>query len=235
MTQQFDFTPAGLLSWQMGFTHTAAIESALIYQELGYSVVPVQEDSKLLYSSLCYPQCFERPAPPDELRAWWAAQPAARLGLACGVNGFSVLDFEQENERQRFMHLLTCLSMGYPAVPGGIRSEIHAIHKKVIQMPRVSTPSGGMHLYFWYCGDTDHYDDLAMWRGKSIINMLLAHRYVIAPPSAGYRWRAGQQVNDLPDLTPDELRRLRRICSMLGDGSEDGSAPYAVDYARMED
>jgi hypothetical protein len=233
MTQQFDFTPSGLLSWLMGFTHSSTMDSALIYQELGYSVVPVQEDSKLLYSSLCYPQCFERPATPDELRAWWAAQPAARLGLACGVNGFSVLDFEQESEHQRFMHLFTCLIQQLYAPDPGIDTPLYWLSKKLHAMPRVSTPSGGMHLYFRYHGDTDHYDDLAMWRGKSIINMLLAHRYVIAPPSTGYRWRAGQQVNDLPALTPDELRRLRRICSMLGDGSEDESAPYAVDYQAM--
>jgi hypothetical protein len=69
--------------------------------------------------------------------------------------------------------------------------------------------------------------------GESVINMLLAHRYVIAPPSTGYRWRAGQRVGDLPELTEAELRRLRRVCTMLGDGSDDKNAPYFVDYQAM--
>jgi hypothetical protein len=195
----------------------------------------VQEESKKLYSSLCYPQCFERPATPAELRAWWTAHPAARLGLACGVNGVSVLDFEQESERQRFMHLLTCLQQGYPAIPGRLQSDMVLLHKKIVRMPRVCTPSGGMHLYFRYHGHTEHYEDLARWRGESIVNMLLSQRYVLAPPSTGYRWGDGGNVDDLPELTEEELRRMRRICTMLGDGSEDKSAPYAVDYAGMED
>jgi len=233
MTQQFDFTPAGLLSWQMGFTHTTAIESALIYQELGFSVVPVQEDSKLLYSSLCYPQCFERPATPDELRAWWTAHPAARLGLACGVNGFSVLDFEQESERMRFLHLLSCLVQQLYQSSGGIDAVLYCLSVKVHGMPRVRTPSGGSHLYFRYHGDTDRYEDLARVAGESVINMLLSHRYVIAPPSEGWSWRAGQKVKGLPELTQEDLRLLRRVCTMLGDGSADKSEPYTVDYQMM--
>jgi hypothetical protein len=233
MTQQFDFTPAGLLSWLMGFTHSSTMESALIYQELGFSVVPVQEDSKYLYSSLCYPQCFERPATPAELRAWWTAQPAARLGLACGVNGFSVLDFEHEGERQRFLHLLTCLVQQRYDLGGGIDTALYRLSVKINGMPRVRTPSGGSHLYFRYQGDTDHYEDLARMGGESVINMLLAHRYVIAPPSEGWSWRAGQHVHDLPELTHEELRRLRRVCTMLGDGSDDKNVPYFVDYQAM--
>jgi hypothetical protein len=200
---------------------------------LVFSVVPVQEDSKYLYSSLCYPQCFERPATPDELRAWWTAQPAARLGLACGVNGFSVLDFEHEGERMRFLHLLTCLVQQRYDLGGGIDTALYRLSVKINGMPRVRTPSGGSHLYFRYQGDTDHYEDLARMGGESVINMLLAHRYVIAPPSEGWSWRAGQHVHDLPELTHEDLRRLRRVCTMLGDGSDDKNSPYFVDYQAM--
>jgi len=214
------------------------LDVALEFVAQGVGVVPIKPDSKHLFANLCYPQCFERLPTVEEVAAWYGREPQAQVGVVCGVNNVGVLDFETVQEYHRYTHLLNGI--------GGIKGvewPIIGLFSAIDQMPQARTGSGGVHLYF-RCPDIDrHYADLAVIGGKSIINILVSYRYVVAPPSRllidgkphVYRWFCGERsFNTIPVLSHSQLEMMLDVCKLIGDGTICES-DYDVNYDEWDE
>jgi hypothetical protein len=97
----------------------------------------------------------------DQIARWWARWPEANIGLLCGQDGFDVLDIDNRPG-----------GSGYPAlerVAGlGLASGASRL---------VSTPSGGLHLY--YPGSSQAKGRL----DRQFVDFQASGSYVLAPPS----------------------------------------------------
>jgi len=135
--------------------------AALDYARDGFAVFPVVPGGKAPLTSHGW-----QDASTDEfiIRRWFERWPHANVGIACGrVSGVIVLDFDTKGG-----------SKGYETLA--------ALIGKIgeIPTPSVSTPSGGVHLYFNWSPNTPE----SWWKdGQLGIEYKTNGSYVLAPPS----------------------------------------------------
>jgi hypothetical protein len=108
------------------------LQAALGHARRGRPIFPVRQD---LESGRKIPLIkWKNGASTDEsqIRAWWSIWPLAMIAMPTGrVSGIIVIDIDVKNGANGFA---TLERLGWP----------------VANAPRVSTPSGGAHLYFRY-------------------------------------------------------------------------------------
>ena len=136
------------------------LSGALGYARMGFAVFPIVPRSKHPLTARGF-----KDASKDELviRRWWEVRPDANIGIACGnVSRVVVLDVDTKG--------------GQP----GMESLTRLIAKVgEIETATVSTPSGGLHLYFRYPeGGCPSWKD-----GGLGLEMKSDGTYVLAPPS----------------------------------------------------
>ncbi len=147
------------------------LESALRYQELGFSIIPVRPDKK--------PYCRweenqRQRASADQIKAAWKRFPDANVGIVTGsVSGVCVIDKDTAEGDEPLDSLL----------PDGV------------PIPTCQTPRGGQHLYF-RIPETEIRNNARAIRGCDFRG---EGGYAVAPPSingAGrtYRWLPGLSV-----------------------------------------
>lgn len=143
--------------------------SAIAYQKLGFSVIPVRPDKKPHVGWGSYQQ---RHASEDEIRSWWTQWPSANVGIVTGaISGIAVVDLDDtEKAREALAEL----------VPDSL------------MFPIADTPSGGEHWYF-RCPDSSLTNNARTIPGA---DLRCNGGYVVAPPSIGsngkpYAWREG--------------------------------------------
>lgn len=111
-------------------TPTTALEYALAYAALGWSVVPVRPGEKM--PAVAWAKFQTLPARESDIRSWFDADPRMGIGLVQGRNASSmVLDFDGELGHETLRRLE---ARGLP------------------QSVRAYTPGGGVHVYLRHPG-----------------------------------------------------------------------------------
>jgi hypothetical protein len=140
---------------------TDLVSAALAYADRGWPVFPCRPGGKEPAGHLV--PTGVKMATTDEslIRSWWLQQPDANIGIATGWPGPDVLDVDVKPDGD-----------GWPAY-----AELQ--HAGLIPdwPPLVTTPSGGLHVYF--AGTQQRNSSL---RGRHI-DFRSAGGYVVAPPS----------------------------------------------------
>lgn len=139
--------------------------AALWYAEQQLAVFPLQPGTKIPYKGSR--GCKDATTDPDQVRAWWAADPDANIGLATGTL-VDVVDIDGHTGQ-------TSRTRNWP------------MFEALTRLGTVSTPRpGGMHLYVPAAGVGNKAGLLpgVDYRGRG--------GYVVAPPSrtdqGTYRW-----------------------------------------------
>ncbi len=98
--------------------------------EAGLAVFPVGANKKPIFTDSWKEAATTEAEKIDEL---WRGDPAAMPAIACGKSNIVVVD-------------LDC----HPGQPDGVEAfaDIEEAHGRIKSVPRVKTPSGGLHLYF---------------------------------------------------------------------------------------
>lgn len=135
-------------------------DAALTYGAAGIPVFPCVPGGK---TPLTENGFYAATTDPGQIAAWWVWRPNANIGARTGIT-HDVLDID-----------VHATGMGYPTV--------RALHQAGLTegwAHAVSTPSGGLHLFF----PTDPDRPQATWsRGKRHIDFRGTGGYVIVPPS----------------------------------------------------
>lgn len=135
------------------------LDSALKYESMGFSVIPVKLDKHPYITWGKYQQ--EKPTP-DQIKEWWAAYPNANVAIITGkISKLGVVDVDSEGAKEKFDELL----------PNSFLT------------PIAKTPHNGLHYYFQSengLGNSVGFMDKTDFRGEG--------GYIIAPPSVGYSW-----------------------------------------------
>jgi hypothetical protein len=134
-------------------------EQAQAYAAHGWPVFPCQPGSKEPATRHGF---LDATTDPDKVVWWWRRQPDANVAVATGAPGPDVLDVDQHREAGNGFAALNRLKRA------GLVEGASAI---------VSTPSGGLHLYFagtgQRCGKLAHCH----------LDFKAAGGYILAPPS----------------------------------------------------
>jgi len=157
------------------------LDAALAYAAAEYPIFPCAPD-KSPYTKHGFKDAT---TDPEQIKKWWTEFPHAMIGMPTGEeSGVAVLDLDVKKGKD-----------GFKAVPDWeTRSPVIA-----------RTMSGGAHLYFKYdehiVSSTDRIAKGVDTQGKG--------KYVIVPPSEGYRWHGSNDLNHLPNW-PDDMRLPER-------------------------
>jgi hypothetical protein len=144
---------------------------------------------------------------PARIAAWWRWKPQALIGLRCGPvpsgSGVSVLDIDRKRADQDGLETVVALAGGVPVAP------------------RVTTPSGGIHLYF--AAGRQGFGNTAGSAGRGIgvgCDWRNAGGYVIAPGGEGlYGWDAKANLTTLPLTAPPPALLPKEPPAFAGAGS----------------
>lgn len=162
--------PAGLLG-----------RAALAYAAGGWFVFPLRPDSKEpLYTGGVNGASRD----PAQVRAWWAAEPRANIGIALHASGLGVIDVDHKPDKG---------VDGRPlfASLGVLLGSLGDVHQ--------ATGSGGQHWVFRRV-EGQPAADVAHWPAERRVNkktgvdlFTAGHRYIVAAPSTvggrAYRWQ----------------------------------------------
>jgi archaellum biogenesis ATPase FlaH len=120
-----------LTSEQLLLVNSTASNRQLIaihLAELGFSIFPLRPNSKIPadkgWQTIATSDC-------EKIRSWFAARPTMNYGIACGPSGLAVVDLDTKN--------------GIDGISNWSRTTAGLGLQKTFE---VTTPSGGMHLYF---------------------------------------------------------------------------------------
>lgn len=136
----------------------------------------------------------------EQVRRWWTDSPGANIGLVCGRSGLLVVDLDVKN------------GLDGPAVWRDLCRQL-GIDADQLDTVRVSTPSGGQHLYFAAPPDVELRNTVGQL-GKGI-DTRANGGYVVAPPSATedgpYVWNGGKEIRPLPSALVRALTGPRAL------------------------
>ena len=158
------------------------LDYALKYASRGWSVFPLTGKRPLTEHGL-----KDATTSPETIRAWWQRWPSANVGIACGVSGLCVVDVDVKNGAngwESWRDLLAKLGLSEP------------------DTLTCETPSGGGHVYF------ETQEPLRPSVGKlgPGLDVRAGASYVVAPPSKGYGWAMGCDL-DRVALLPEPLAK----------------------------
>lgn len=107
---------------------SSMVDWALYYARLGWAVFPLVPGTKSPFKGTH--GSSEATTDPEQIRAWWAANPHANIGTRPSAAGLYVYDVDPRN--------------------GGDadHERLQAAHGAIASPLRVNSPSGGWHLYF---------------------------------------------------------------------------------------
>ncbi|HEV8277744.1 MAG TPA: bifunctional DNA primase/polymerase [Streptosporangiaceae bacterium] len=145
----------------------AHLRAALAYARTGWRVFPAVPQEKV---PACAHGVKDATTDPEQITRWWARNPDRNVAIATGAPGPDVLDIDRRAD-----------GSGYPALSLLRRERLIGRERAVI-----STPSGGLHLY--YRGSDQGNGSL---RGHHL-DFRSAGGYVVAPPSEVRRATDGQ-------------------------------------------
>ncbi|MEO8539169.1 MAG: phage/plasmid primase, P4 family [bacterium] len=162
------------------------VEFALKYAERGWPVFRLAPGTNIPMAG----SHGHKDATTDEdlIRAWWANEPEANIGISAGPAGLVVFDVDPRNGGEESFHDLR---------------ERHGC--AWITTWTVLSPSGGQHLYFTADPEMEIRGRTGVWPG---IDVKAYGGYVAAPPSRRkqgvYEWEAGFDPELMPALPVPE-------------------------------
>ena len=181
--------------------------AALAYAaRLGWKVFPVVPQTKRPVGWLVPNGYLDATTDAAQITKWWTSCPTALVGIPARPNGLVIIDVDAYKPDCEF-----------PALEKRLGT--------LPETPRVLSPRGGTHYYLL--------DQVGSYSGTACPGVdVKSDGYVVAPPSAGYRWDLGAHVLETPIAAlPDAwLRHLTRrdrprprvpagldpLCSVLG-------------------
>jgi P4 family phage/plasmid primase-like protien len=177
---------------------TTMKEDAMKYTQAGLHIIPIRGDGTKAPALAEWKPYMGRPAKQEELEQWFADRHDCGLAIL-GGNGLEVLDFDRPGLFEEFQ---TQVEGSAPGL--------------VARLPRVATPGGGAHLYY-FCDVIGPSQKLARdEQGKTLIETRGEGAYVLAPPSPAcchpdgkpYLQVAGPALPDIPRITTGEREAL---------------------------
>jgi replicative DNA helicase len=173
------------------------VQWALMYAEKGFSIFPVHPDGKAPIGKLVPEGVKNATTDPTQIRDWWSAIPSANIGLATGR--VFVIDLDVKDEVSGF----------------DTWEEIKRDHDAPIpETTRVSTPSGGMHIFLRAPKGVKIKNSVSDALGDGV-DVRGHGGYVIVPPSSieGTRYQfltEGKDFGDAPAWLVEKVRRKDR-------------------------
>ncbi len=144
------------------------LDTALKYESMGFSVIPVQESKK---PYIAWEKHQTERANPKLIKEWWKEYPVANVAIVTGkISNIGVVDTDSEEAREKLEELL----------PDSILT------------PMAKTPRGGLHYYFQHqngLGNSAGFMEKTDFRGEG--------GYIIAPPSKGYVWLPNLSIEQI--------------------------------------
>ena len=172
------------------------LESALEYEEMGFSVLPCKKDKKPL---IPWSDLQKKRSTPEEIKKWWQDYPRANVGIICGeISNLFAIDCDSKESFQTLQEY----------IPDNLI------------IPVSKTPRGGRHLFFRYPSGSN----LTIAAGV-IKNLDFRGNggYVIAAPSENgdnrpYKWIIKPTKENIPEL-PKKLLEFLLNSSRLNNPS----------------
>lgn len=172
------------------------LAAALAYAARGFAVLPLTPGTKFPLAG--GHGALDATTDAAQIRAWWAATPAANIGVAAGVSGLLLVDVDAKNGRDGF----TAWEV------------LRATYQFDDTTPHVWTPNNGKHLWFAappgvQLRNAD--DESGLGLG---IETKANGKYCVAPPSRlqdgrVYRWDERLHLDAVPIAPlPQALCRL---------------------------
>jgi hypothetical protein len=153
-------------------------EAALAYAARGWRVLPIEPRGKKPLANLVPHGCHDATTDTKMIKRWWTAHPDANVGIACGAeSGLWVLDLDGLAGIAEF-------------------NKWAAEHGEPLPTRTVSTPGGGLHLF--YCWPTDRAVGNRARIGGKPVDVRGTGGYIVAPPSVGPAGRAYTAEHDAP-------------------------------------
>ena len=163
------------------------LRAALEYfKKHNFSVIPIGKDKRPLIK---WEEFQKRRPTEDKIQAWWKKWPDANIGIPTGmISGIAVIDIDEAEKAEPVLESL---------LPDGI------------DIPTVSTPRGGKHLYF-QCPDEKIGNNAGIVPGA---DLRANGGYIVVPPSVndkgkGYQWIIGLNEAGLSPLPAKYLEYL---------------------------
>jgi hypothetical protein len=158
------------------------LQIARCYRAAGLSVVPVLADGSKRPALDSWDPFKERLATDAEMELWFGSGEVVGVGIVCGKvsGGLEVFDFDSRDAWEKWKQL------------SAVRARLAAWES----MPRVRTPSGGVHVYVRRSGPAGNRKLAKDPAGKTLVEVKGEGGYVVAPgsppechPSGGvYTW-----------------------------------------------
>jgi putative DNA primase/helicase len=177
------------------------LQAAHRYTRAGLSVIPIRGDGSKAPALPSWRPYQERVATDDELQDWFGRDGDRGLAIL-GRNGVEILDFDRPGLFDQFHEVVEERQPGL-----------------VDRLPRVATPSGGVHL-FTRSELREGNQKLARdTNGKTLIETRGEGGYVVAPPSPPcchparrpYVHVAGTGLHEIPHLRLEERSVLHEV------------------------
>lgn len=177
------------------------LEIALEYIEHGWSIIPIKPGEKipLLESWLPFQK---RQATKQEVTEWFTKWPNANLAIIVGqISGLLVIDIDDPIEGEK-----------------SFRQFFGEIKTLTVKTPR------GIHYYFKHPGDKPIHNSI---RAAPGLDIKADGGYVLAPPSAGYKWLGGNLI-DLPGSAILEVQNKPKVNLSSTDDIPEGGRNNAI-------
>lgn len=181
------------------------LDAALAYAARGWAVFPLAEGTKIPCIQGGFTQAT---TDAEQIKLFWSARPRCNIGIATGgmSNGLVVIDVDLDNDKGED---------GYVALKAW-----EAQHGELPEGACVTTPRGGMHLYFVsdepFSGSVNH---------DTGIDIRADGGFVVAPPSVRddgrmYEWDLHYEDYGVPSADDNVKAFIRKIQEgkLVGEG-----------------
>ncbi len=141
-------------------------QTARRYRDLGFSVIPIMPDGSKSPAVDTWKDYMRRLPTDDELHLWFASGELVGIAIICGAvsGGLEVIDFDDILAYQAWLD------------DPNIRDKADWR-----ALPRVKTPSGGMHIYIRRNGIGSSRKLAKDEKGRTLIEVKAEGGYVLAP------------------------------------------------------
>ena len=164
------------------------LKSALLYENKGFSVIPIGNNKKPLIKWIKYQN--ER-ASREQITSWWKKHPTANIGIVTGaISNLLVVDIDSPEALEEI--------------------EKHTPEQAIY--PIATTPRGGQHRYFLYKKGIRNATGII-----KNVDIRAEGGYIIAPPSqnhnGSYVWVEGLSIQEVAlTALPDSYYRVLYNC-----------------------
>ena len=200
------------------------LDAALRYAAVGWYVFPIGTDSKVPLTSRGH---LDATTDEAQIKSWWTAHPAARIGVHCRASGLIVVDVDVADGK-----------------PGAATfAALEAAHGALPRTNHQRSGRGGEHIVMrdpspGPTGWTRTHDSGGACRGKLGPGVdVKSNGYIVVEPSGDYRWLAldPDKLADVPEAWTTLMRKTPEECALVGGSVEQWSeSTHALDESSSD-